>query len=158
MVCLVSMLLSAAGATLAQPDSTMYIKEGPVKILIAKSDSYLENTVASLISDSLSSSTCIVTSIPLQDLAKQNRRDFTVIILFNAIKRDRINSAVNKYIKSTENSGTQSNLLICTVYGEKWRGKETATDAVTTATKTLNPELVASRVLANIRLVLQEKQ
>jgi hypothetical protein len=142
----------------SQPDSAAFVKEVPSKILIAKGNSYLENSVAALISDSLLSSECAVTIIPLQDLEKQNRNDYKVIILFNAIKRDRINSTINKYIKSTENYGTYSNLLICTVYGEKWKGKEAAMDAVTTATKTLNPELVASRVLGNIRLVLQKKQ
>ena len=88
----------------------------------------------------------------------QNRTDFRAVVLFNAVKRNQINSAINKYIKTTENYGTRSNLLICTAYGEMWKGKETVQDAVTTATKTLNPELVASRVLANIRSILQEQK
>jgi hypothetical protein len=150
--------LPGAMPAAAQADSTAFVKESPVKILIAKTDTYLENTVAALISDSLSSPSCIVTSIPLRTLSRQNRRDFTVIVLFNAVKQGQINSAVNKYIRSTENSQTPSNLLICTVYGEKWKGKETAADAVTTATKTLNPVLVAARVLTNIRLAIQEKK
>jgi hypothetical protein len=147
-----------AGSAFAQPDSGAFGKQPPAKILIAKTDTYLENTVATLISDSLSSPDCIVTTIPLSKLVEQNRQDFTIIILFNAVKRDKINPAIDKYIKTTENPGTPSNLLICTVYGEKWMGKETATDAVTSATKTLNPELVASRVIANIRFILQGKQ
>jgi hypothetical protein len=158
MVCLLSLFIPVAGPVFAQPDSVVFVKEGPAKILIAKSDSYLENTVATLITDSLSSSDCIVTTIPLADIVKQNRQDFAIIILFNAIKRDKINPTIDKYIKTTENPGTPSNLLICTVYGEKWKGKETSTDAVTTATKTLSPQLVASRVIANIRFILQGKQ
>jgi menaquinone-dependent protoporphyrinogen IX oxidase len=138
-----------------QSDSVASVKEASVRILIAKGHSYLENTVAALIADSLPEYT--VTAIPLQELAQQNRQDYEVIVLFNAIHRDRINSAVDKYIKTTENYGTHSNLLICTVFGEKWKGKEIAMDAVTTATKTLNPETVASRVLANIRLAIREK-
>jgi hypothetical protein len=139
----------------AQHDSDRTAQAPPVKILIAKGNSYLENTVAALISDSLQE--YAITTIPLQDLVKQNRRDFTVIIIFNAIKRDKINPVIDKYIKSTENPGTPSNLLICTVYGEQWKGKGASTDAVTSATKTLNPELVAARVLANIRLAIQEE-
>ena len=138
-----------------QSDSVASVKEASVRILIAKGHSYLENTVAALIADSLPDYT--VTAIPLEDLDKQNHGDFAVIVIFNAVKRDRINSAVRKYIRTTQEYGTLSNLLICTVYGEIWKGKEIAADAVTTATKTLNPEIVASRVLANIRLAVREK-
>jgi menaquinone-dependent protoporphyrinogen IX oxidase len=157
MACVSSLALLVVCPAFAQPDSAAFVKETPAKILIAKGDSYLEKTVASLIVDSLSETGCIVKIITVQDLNKQNRQDYAAIILFNAIKRDRINSAVNKYIKTTENYGTQSNLLICTVYGEKWQGKEPAVNAVTSATKTLKPEIVAARVLSNIRLALQEK-
>jgi hypothetical protein len=139
-----------------QPDTAGSVKEGPVKILIAKGNTYLENTVAALISDSMQE--CAVTTIPLEDLAKQNRSDYKIVLLFNAIKRDQINSTINKYIKTTENYGTRSNLLICTPYGEVWKGKESALDAVTTATKTLSPGNVASKVVANIRRFLQKKQ
>jgi hypothetical protein len=155
--CVSFMLLLIACPVFSQPDSAVSVSDGTVRILIAKGNSYMENTVAALISDSLPSPAYSVTAIPLQDLPKQNRQDFSVIVLFNAIKRDQINSAVNKYIKTTENYGTRSNLLICTVYGERWKGKEAAEDAITTATKTLNPGSVASRVLANIRLAIQEK-
>jgi hypothetical protein len=139
-----------------QSDSSASVKETPPSILIAKGESYLENTVASMIADSLTGYT--VRTIPLQDLVNQNRKDFRAVVLFNAVKGNQINSTINKYIKTTENYGTRSNLLICTAYGEKWNGKESVQDAVTTATKTLNPELVASRVLANIRLILQQEQ
>jgi len=156
--CVLIAVLLVVRPCIAQLDSAANVKEGPVKILIAKTDTYLENAVAALISDSLSSPTCVVTSIRLQDLGKQNRQDYDVIVVFNAIKRGQINSAVHKYIQTTENYGTRSDLLICNVYGERWKGKETAEDAVTTATKTLNPDPVASRVLANIRLSLQQKK
>jgi hypothetical protein len=155
---LASLILLAVCPVSGQPDSAAFVKDAPNKILIAKEDSYLEKSVISLIVDSLSEKGCIVDIIALQDLNKQNRRDYSVVVLFNAIKRDRINSAVNKYIKTTENYGTQSNLLICTVYGEKWQGKEPAVNAVTSATKTLKPEIVAARVLSNIRIALEEKQ
>jgi menaquinone-dependent protoporphyrinogen IX oxidase len=151
-------LLLPCPPSFAQPDSSMTSPITPRNILIAKGDSYLENTVAAMIVDSLSTSGTTVTIIPLNDLNKQNRLDYTVVVLFNAVKRGQINSAVNKYIKTTENYGTLSNLLICNVLGEKWKGKEASMDAVTTATKTLNPEPVASRVLANIRSVLQREQ
>jgi menaquinone-dependent protoporphyrinogen IX oxidase len=157
MACVSLLALLAVCPAFAQPDSTASVKETPVKILIAQGESYLEKTVSSLIADSLSKTGCAVKIIALQDLNKQNRQDYSAIILFSAIKHDRINSAVNKYIKTTENYGTQSNLLICTVYGEKWQGKEPAVNAVTSATKTLKPENVAARVLSNIRMAIQEK-
>lgn len=149
------MILLVVSRGFGQSDSDL-VKEVPQKILIAKGDSYLENTVAAMIADSLTGYT--VTTIPLQDLVNQSRKEFRAVVLFNAVKRDQINSTINKYIKTTENYGTRSNLLICTAYGKKWNGKEPGQDAVTTATKTQNPGLVASRVLANIRLILQEKQ
>jgi menaquinone-dependent protoporphyrinogen IX oxidase len=150
-------LLLPCRPSFAQPDSSLSSPKTTRNILIAKGDSYLENTVAAMIVDSLSTTGTTVTIIPLKDLNKQNRQDYTVVVLFNAVKRGQINSAVSKYIKTTENYGTESTLLICNVLGEKWKGKETSMDAVTTATKTLNPEPVASRVLANIRSVFQEK-
>ena len=130
----------------------------PKKILIAKGDSYLENTVAAMLIDSCASVDMSATAIALGGLDAANRQEYDVVVVFSAIKRGRISAEVNKYITTTKQYGTHSNLLICNVFGENVGGRETSTDAVTTATKILSPEPIVSRILANIRLILKGKQ
>jgi hypothetical protein len=142
--------------SVAQTDSAAGEAAMPVKVLIAKGNSYLENAVAAMINDSLTAQGRQVTIIDLKKINNQNRGEFKVVVLFNAIKASTIGPTVSKFVRSTEDYGSGSNLLICNVYGDKWENKPSDVSAVTSATKTLKPGLVASKVLANIYLMLHE--
>jgi hypothetical protein len=138
----------AAGAP---SDSTAAI---PNNVLIAMGASYLENAVSTIVKDSLGAAGYGVTIINAKNLNRQERRDFAAIILFNAVKSRELTQIARKFVKSIEGSPAESNLLICSVFGERWDNNTQGVNAVASATKTLNPNIMAGKVLAEVRLIL----
>jgi hypothetical protein len=126
----------------------------PNDVLIAKGNSYLENAVSAIIKDSLAAWKYDVTVISDRMLNKQDRRDYQAIILFRAIKSAALGPVSRKFVESLGKSTAESNLLICTVFGEKWKSGDQGADAVASATKTLRPGIVAAKILAEVRLIL----
>lgn len=120
----------------------------PKKVLIVKANTYLENMVAGALTDSLAKRGITVETISISKLDKKNQAEYSTIIVFSALKASgQLDPIIKRYI-SAKSSGPVSNIMICTVYGEKWAGiPRKTTDAVSAATKTLDPTVVANRIL-----------
>ena len=116
------------------------------RVLMVKNDSYLETAVGKIIIDSLTRKGFSVKTIRQNSLINENSGAYSVIMIFNAIKPSGLTAPVKQFMNATNKS--QSNVLISTVYGEPWNKNKKSVDAVASATKTLNPEMVAAKLIA----------
>ncbi len=142
-------ILFCAMPALSQSDSTPSRDTLPLNVLIAMGTSYLEQAVSAIVKDSLQSRGYQVTIVNIKTLGRQNRRRYRAVILFNAVKSSQLTPVARKFVRSQEGPGGESNMLICDVDGEAWKGEREEVDAVASATVKMRPQEVAARVLTN---------
>ncbi len=140
-------LLAFSG--LGQTDSMPPGDTLPLNVLISMGSSYMEKAVSAIVKDSLELRGYNVTVIDNKTLAGQDRRLYRMVILFSAIKANRLTRTAEKFVRSQSGFGEESNLLICDILGQKWQPSRQSLDAVATATMRIRPEETASRILAN---------
>jgi DNA-binding response OmpR family regulator len=132
--------------TSAQNDSALENKiERPAKVLIVHENSYLENAVTAILSDSLSLRGFAIKTISSALLNNEQSESYAATIIFNAVKASGLSGEVRSFARTLATA--QSNILICTVRGEEWKSGKLMTDAVAAATKTLNPGVIAARII-----------
>ena len=119
-------------------------------VLVVKGNSYLENAVTKIIADRLSQQGISVKQIALTKLPKENYGAYRAILIFHAIQASGLLDPIARDFIASKSSSPSSNIMICTVFGEKWQGKKSSVDAVSAATKTFNPEMVAQKILINV--------
>lgn len=129
-------------------------KSPPKNVLLVRGDSYLETAVGRILIDSLARKGFTVKTIGQKSLNSENSGGYRVIIIFNALKSAGLTAPVKKLIDAT--SKAQSNVLISTVYGEPWDKNKQSADAVATATKTLNPEILAVKLLTYVNSIVEK--
>jgi hypothetical protein len=122
------------------------------KILLAKGNTFLEDLVAKIVKDTLTARGFSVKVIDTKYIADEQPAVYRVSIVFSGIKGDHLFDPVSRY--ATGFKDQKSNLLICTAYGDRWDSKKLAVDAVTAATKTLDPDEVAANLLKNIYSII----
>jgi hypothetical protein len=138
--------LCAATNDSVQPGDTVL----PRFVLVVKGNSYLENAVTKIIMDHLAGQGITVKQIVLEKLSKENYGAYRAILVFNAIRASGQLDPIARAFINSKSDHPSSNIMICTVYGEKWHGKGPTIDAVSAATKTLNPEMLAQKILSGI--------
>jgi|GEM_PF-3058431 hypothetical protein len=139
----------------AQNDSSGFDKAiSSRNVLLVKEDTYLETAVGKILIDSLARKGFQVKTISQSSLLKENSGAYRVIMIFSAIKSSGLTAPVKKFMNS--NSGTPSNVLISSVYGEPWNKYKKSVDAVASATKTLNPEMVAAKLIAYFNGIIEK--
>jgi hypothetical protein len=133
----------------AQNDSSHQTDTIPLKsVLLVKGDSYLERAVGKIVIDSLTHQGYSVKTIRHNSLTSENSAAYYITIIFNGVKSSELIAPVREYVNSRGKA--PSNALISTVYGEQWRKNKPTVDAVASATKTLDPELVAAKIIAYV--------
>lgn len=138
----------------AQNDSSGFDKAISLRsVLLVKEDTYLETAVGKILIDSLTQKGFTVKTISQNSLPNENSGAYRVIIIFNAIKPSGLTAPVKQFMNATNKA--QSNVLISTVYGEPWFKNKQSEDAVATATKTLNPETLAAKLLAYVNSIIE---
>jgi hypothetical protein len=139
---------------MAQNDSSGFDKAiSSRSVLLVKEDTYLETAVGRILIDSLTQKGFTVKTISQSSLPNENSVAYRVIIILNAIKPSGLTAPVKQFMNATNKS--QSNVLISTVYGEPWFKNKQSEDAVATATKTLNPEMLAAKLLAYVNSIIE---
>ena len=125
-------------------------------VLIIKGNSYLENAVAKILSDSLLNRGFQVKYGDVAHADRESAGKFTTTMIFNAIKKDQnIDPIVQRYIDSK--NGGSSNILIFTVYGATNNSTSKEADAITAATKSLNPVVIAVRIMSTFNSIDKSK-
>jgi hypothetical protein len=124
-------------------------------VLIAKSDSYLENAVSGILTDSLSAKGFSIKIISLETLEKQRSGNYRATIVMNAIQSSKEQRVVRAYTRAL--GADQSKILVFTVYGEEWKTGKVVGDAVTGATKKLNPAFIAEKILKRLEAIAEIK-
>ena len=139
---------------LAQNDSSGLDKAiSSRSVLLVKEGTYLETAVGKILIDSLTQKGFTVKTISQNSLPNENSGAYRVIIIFNAIKPSGLTAPVRQFMDATNKA--QSNVLISTVYGEPWFKNKQSADAVATATKTLNPEMLAAKLLVYVNSIIE---
>jgi hypothetical protein len=128
----------------------------PKTVLIVKNDSYLENTVSAILKDSLSAQGYVIKMIPPASLTSEQPSNYRATFIMNAIKASKVSGIVRSYVRSQVSEN--SNILICTVYGEEWKSGLKRSDAVTSATTTLSPAGVAAKILSSFEKIQQPRK
>jgi hypothetical protein len=124
-------------------------------VLIAKSDSYLENAVSAILNDSLSLRGFSIKIIPLESLERQRSGNYRATIVMNAIQSSKEQRVVRAYTRAL--GADQSKILVFTVYGEEWKTGKIVGDAVAQATKKLNPAAIAAKILSRLEAMAEIK-
>ena len=137
-------VISASAAGIAPTDST------PSKtVLLVKGNSYWEKTVGTLVVEKLTARGFTVVVANIKNVSVQNPRMYAYTILFGAVEtQKRLSPEARTYV--TVNGGSLSNILIARVFGQAWNPKEKTVDAVTTATKSLDPEVVSDKIVTQV--------
>ncbi|MBL8027925.1 MAG: hypothetical protein JNL74_15995 [Fibrobacteres bacterium] len=124
------------------------------KVLVAMKYSYFEKLVLQNLRDSLKQGGCTITDIDISGYDKVDKTKFNAILLFSALKSgapiSEVRGTLGEYKKG-------SNLLVCRVYGDIWEKgskQKKGVDAVSAATANLQPNLVAGKILANLKPIL----
>jgi hypothetical protein len=138
----------------AQNDSSGFDKAiSSRSVLIVKENSYLETAVGKILIDTLTQKGFHLKTISQSSLPNENSGAYRIIIILNAIKPSGLTAPVKQFMNATNKA--QSNVLISTVYGEPWFKNQQSEDAVATATKTLNPEMLAAKLLAYVNSIIE---
>jgi len=152
-----ALVLFLASPCLAQTDSSQHVDSLPPRVLIAMGPSYLENAVSAIVKDSLRARGYEVAIVNNSVLGGQDRRLYRALILFSAVKESKLTRTAQKLMRSQEGPGEESNMLVCDVLGEPWKGGREAVSGVASATKRVKPEDIAVRVVANFDSIFVKK-
>jgi len=119
--------------------------------LIVKDSSKLETAVTRILKDTLTKNGYTVKEVTLADAAKEKASEYTVSIVFSAIRPgNEVDPVIRSFINSK--AGSASKVILYTVYGKEVDKKEkTAVDATTQATAALHPQLVADHILKGFK-------
>jgi hypothetical protein len=147
-------LVLYAGICFSQPSAKAKSDSIRAKVLISSGNSYMEKAVYSLVKDSLVARGYGVDIISNRKLTVQDRRNYFVIILFGAVRASDLTPDAKKFVRSQQGTGNESNLLICTIYGERWNTRKQDVNSVASATKTLKPDVVAGKILSNFNAIV----
>jgi hypothetical protein len=150
---LIAGLFFCAAACFSQIGSAAKPDTVAEKVLISSGNSYMEKAVSSIVKDSLAARGYTVDIVSKRNLNSQDRRNYRVIILFGAVRAADLSEAAKRFVRSLEGTGSASNLLICTIYGERWDTEKQDVNAVASATKTLKPDVVAGKILSNFNAI-----
>lgn len=141
----------------AQIDSSQHLDTLPLKVLIAIGPSYLENAVSAIVKDSLQARGYEVVIVNNSVLGAQDRRRYKAFILFSAARESKLTRAAQKLMRSQDGPGEASNMLVCDVLGEPWKGGHEEMSGVASATQRVKPEDIAARVVANFDSIFVKK-
>jgi hypothetical protein len=141
----------------AQTDSAQHADTLPLKVLIAMGPSYLENAVSAIVKDSLQARGYEVTIVSNSVLGSQDRHRYRAFILFSAVRESKLTRTAQRLMRSQEGPGEASNMLVCDVLGEPWKGGHEEVSGVASATKRVKPEDIAARVVANFDSIFVKK-
>ena len=122
--------------------------------LLVKDDSYLENAVGKIVIDSLTHNGFYVRTVRQNSLESENPGAYRITIVFNGVKSSDLTAPIKNYADAM--GGTKSNLLISTVFGDAWEKNKGTVDAIAAATKSLNPNAVAEKILANVNKLIEK--
>jgi hypothetical protein len=139
-------IVVASSCLLAQQKSTTTDTSKSNTVLLLKGNSYLENAVAGIVVDSLKTRGIRVKITDYKNFSQVYAPTFLSTIVFHAIRTDKtLNPVVEKFYRDKTDNG--SKILVFTVYGDKLNNPPESTDAITAATSTLKPNVVALRIL-----------
>ena len=141
-------------AVIAQNSPDQAEKNSFKRVLLVKDDSYLENAVGKIVIDSLTQKGFYVRTVRQNSLESENPGTYRITIVFNGVKSSGLTSAVKNYADAMGRA--KSNLLISTVFGDAWEKKGGTVDAIATATKSLNPQAVAEKILVNVNKLIEK--
>ena len=123
------------------------------RVLLVKDDSYLENAVGKIVIDSLTQKGFYVRTVRPNSLESENPGTYRITIVFNGVKSSDLTAAIKNYADAMGRA--KSNLLISTVFGDAWEKNKGTVDAIAAATKSLNPQAVADKILANVNKFIE---
>jgi hypothetical protein len=139
---------------LAQNDSSGFDKAiSSRSVLIVKEDTYLETAVGKILIDTLTRKGFVVKTIRQSFLINENSGAYRVIIIFNAVKSSDLSAPERQFMNASGRA--QTNVLISSIYGEPWDKNKQSVDAVASATKNLNPEMVAATIITYVNSIIE---
>ncbi|MBL8028247.1 MAG: hypothetical protein JNL74_17620 [Fibrobacteres bacterium] len=119
-------------------------------VLIAKSNSWIENKVSALLTDSLVKIGYKVTTLDVKAISGENAGDYFITVVFDGIKSAKFIEPLYKY--SNDVKVKKVNFFLFRITGDI-HDLNTNIDAFTAATKTIKPQSVADKIISTIMKV-----
>jgi hypothetical protein len=126
---------------------TVPAQEATKTVLIAKSNSWLENTVSALVTDSLVKIGYKVTILDLKAILGENVESYSVTVVFDGIKTARVIESVDEYAKKSKEK--KYNFILFRLTGDI-HDVNSKIDAITAATKNIKPPVVAAKIVSAV--------
>ena len=144
-------LFTIAASLIYAQNKVEKAKTAKNSILILKDSSRLEISVSRIIIDTLTKRGYHVKVAKLADASKENASLYKINIVFNAVKAgNEIDPRIRKFI--TSKGDTSSKVFLYTVYGNIFNKRGNDIDAITQATETLRPQIIANHILWTLKL------
>ncbi|OGS35581.1 MAG: hypothetical protein A2293_07485 [Elusimicrobia bacterium RIFOXYB2_FULL_49_7] len=150
-------LLTLVAIPLSAKDTSAVKKAAPTnkKVLLVKSSSDLEKKVAAAIADSLLARGYTLDIIPLDNLDKAEPKEYAATLVFSGVVATKLFEPVSRY--ADELMRQKRTVILCTLYGEQWDEGPSTLDAVTSATKAIDPAVVVGNILRNFDKTVNKK-
>ena len=116
-------------------------------VLIAKSNSWIENKVSAILTDSLVKIGYKVTILDIKAISGENASDYFITVVFDGVKSAKLVEPLNTY--SNDVRVKKLNFFVFRITGDI-HNLNSNIDAFTAATKTIKPQMVAEKIIGTI--------
>ena len=122
----------------------------PKKVLIVRDSSRLEIAVTRHIKESLGKSGYVVKEVSIYNVNSEKASSYNVSIIFRGMNAgNEINPAIQRFIASK--SDTSQKVILYSVYGNTYNSQVKNIDAMTDATVSIRPRLIADQILRSFK-------
>ena len=122
----------------------------PKKVLIVRDSSRLEIAVTRHIKESLGKSGYVVKEVSIYNVNSEKASSYNVSIIFRGMNAgNEINPAIQRFIASK--SDTSQKVILYSVYGNTYNSQVKNIDAMTDATVSIRPRLIANQILRSFK-------
>ena len=122
----------------------------PKKVLIVRDSSRLEIAVTRHIKESLGKSGYVVKEVSIYNVNSEKASSYNVSIIFRGMNAgNEINPVIQRFIASK--SDTSQKVILYSVYGNTYNSQVKNIDAMTDATVSIRPRLIADQILRSFK-------
>lgn len=148
----------ASGDTTGIADTTRPCPPSGLSVLIASDHgeiSSFQQTVIARVEQALASAGHAVSRIDVAALDKANPSASNAIIVLNAIEADKLRRPVRDFVRKAADAELRERVLVSTVTGGDWTGKQARVHAITGASRNYSIDVVVRTIVKRVEAVLE---
>lgn len=124
-------------------------------ILIASQESEFKSALVEAITQKLESEKCCLKITNLKKILKEKPSNYEVIVIINSCWAGQQTRIAEKFLKNLTENEKQKVIVITTANSVDWKNKITGIDAITSASKMNNVNLLSADIVTKIKKLLK---